>query len=215
MPNPSVKGSANGVTQVRCTLSVAGARRHAVVAPLPRTLGITKSAVLSSSKVGAFGVRLNSHEAAPQDAREGVRMADSCRHAEDGSPGGCSGPADRRATSHPKRQPAKPFRAGGHRMQVLHATASNASTATADSSCGYAAAQRRGPRGSSAWSRTHRCRATRSRVPSSNPAPVCRGPVLPNPSFNRTRYGRPPWPGRRYAVHFRQPGQGVPPPRAG
>jgi len=39
--------------------------------------------------------------------------------------------------------------------------------------------------------------------------------ALPNPSFNRTRYGRPPWPGWRYAVHFRQPGQGVPPPRAG
>ena len=39
--------------------------------------------------------------------------------------------------------------------------------------------------------------------------------VRPNPSFNRTRGGRPPWPGRRYAVHFRQPGQGVLPPRAG
>ena len=39
--------------------------------------------------------------------------------------------------------------------------------------------------------------------------------VLPNPSFNRTRYGRPPWPGWRYAVHFRQPGQGVLPSRAG
>ena len=23
----------------------------------------------------------------------------------------------------------------------------------------------------------------------------------PNPSFNRTRYGRPPWPELRYAVH--------------
>jgi hypothetical protein len=39
--------------------------------------------------------------------------------------------------------------------------------------------------------------------------------ATPNPSFNRTRYGRPPWPGRRYAVHFRQPGQGVLPQRAG
>jgi hypothetical protein len=34
-------------------------------------------------------------------------------------------------------------------------------------------------------------------------------PARPNPSFNRTRYGMPPWPGRRYAVHCRQPGQGV------
>ena len=33
--------------------------------------------------------------------------------------------------------------------------------------------------------------------------------VRANPSVNRTRYGRPPWPGRRYAVHFRQPGQAV------
>ena len=33
--------------------------------------------------------------------------------------------------------------------------------------------------------------------------------VGPNPSFNRTRYGRAPWPGRRYAVHFRRPGAGV------
>ena len=30
-----------------------------------------------------------------------------------------------------------------------------------------------------------------------------------NPSVNRTRYGRPAWPGMRYAVHFRQPGQAV------
>ena len=33
--------------------------------------------------------------------------------------------------------------------------------------------------------------------------------ALPNPSVNRTHYGRPAWPGRRYAVHFRQPGQAV------
>ena len=39
--------------------------------------------------------------------------------------------------------------------------------------------------------------------------------ALPNLSVNRTRYGRPPWPGWRYAVHFRQPGQGVLPPHAG
>jgi hypothetical protein len=37
----------------------------------------------------------------------------------------------------------------------------------------------------------------------------------PNHSLNRTRYGRPPWPGLRYAVHFLSPGQGVLPPRAG
>ena len=36
-----------------------------------------------------------------------------------------------------------------------------------------------------------------------------------NPSVNRTRYGRPAWPGRRYAVHFRQPGQAVLPQRSG
>jgi hypothetical protein len=40
-------------------------------------------------------------------------------------------------------------------------------------------------------------------------------PPRPNPSLNRTRYGRPPWPGLRYAVHFLSPGQGVLPPRAG
>jgi len=45
------------------------------------------------------------------------------------------------------------------------------------------------------------------------PRPQCR--VLPNPSVNRTRYGKSPWPGWRYAVHFRHPGQGVLPPRAG
>ena len=45
----------------------------------------------------------------------------------------------------------------------------------------------------------------------SNPTVAAR----PNPSFNRTRYGRPPWPGRRYALHFRQPGQGVLPQHAG
>ena len=33
--------------------------------------------------------------------------------------------------------------------------------------------------------------------------------VLPNPSLEARPNGRPPGPGRRYAVHFRQPGPGV------
>ena len=33
--------------------------------------------------------------------------------------------------------------------------------------------------------------------------------VMPNPSLKRSANGRPPGPGRRYAVHFRQPGPGV------
>jgi hypothetical protein len=33
--------------------------------------------------------------------------------------------------------------------------------------------------------------------------------VRPNPSFKRRANGKPPGPGRRYAVHFRQPGPGV------
>jgi len=54
-------------------------------------------------------------------------------------------------------------------------------------------------------------RATRGGLRrSSTPSPAGqRMKLMPNPSFNRTRYGRPPWPGWRYAVHFRQPGQGV------
>jgi hypothetical protein len=37
-----------------------------------------------------------------------------------------------------------------------------------------------------------------------------------NPSLNhRTHYGRPSWPGLRYAVHFPSPGQAVPPQRSG
>jgi hypothetical protein len=37
-----------------------------------------------------------------------------------------------------------------------------------------------------------------------------------NPSLNhRTRYGGLSWPGLRYAVHFRSPGQAIPPQRAG
>ena len=39
--------------------------------------------------------------------------------------------------------------------------------------------------------------------------------VRPNPSLNRTRYGKAPWPGHRYAVHFPCPGQGALPPRSG
>ena len=50
------------------------------------------------------------------------------------------------------------------------------------------------------WLRAGRC-------PSTN--------ASPNQSVNRTRYGRPAWPGRRYTVHFRQPGQAVLPQRAG
>jgi hypothetical protein len=34
-------------------------------------------------------------------------------------------------------------------------------------------------------------------------------PAGPNPSLKRSANGRPPGPGRRYAVHFRQPGPGV------
>ena len=33
--------------------------------------------------------------------------------------------------------------------------------------------------------------------------------AVPNPSFKRSDNGRPPSPGRRYTVHFRQPGLGV------
>ena len=36
-------------------------------------------------------------------------------------------------------------------------------------------------------------------------------PALPNPSVKPSPNGGPPGPGRRYAVHFRQPGPGVPP----
>jgi hypothetical protein len=35
------------------------------------------------------------------------------------------------------------------------------------------------------------------------------GGVLPNPSFKRSTNGRPPAPGRWYAVHFHRPGAGV------
>ncbi|CAD5374024.1 hypothetical protein RA210_U460005 [Rubrivivax sp. A210] len=40
-------------------------------------------------------------------------------------------------------------------------------------------------------------------------------PLRPNPSLNRTSYGRPPWPELRYAVHSLSSGQGVLPPLAG
>jgi hypothetical protein len=40
--------------------------------------------------------------------------------------------------------------------------------------------------------------------------------VRPNPSLNhRTRYGGLSWPGLRYTVHFRSPGQAIPPQRSG
>ncbi|CAD5374683.1 hypothetical protein RA210_U680004 [Rubrivivax sp. A210] len=39
--------------------------------------------------------------------------------------------------------------------------------------------------------------------------------MMPNPSLNRTSYGRPPWPVLRYTVHYLSPGQGVLPPLAG
>ncbi len=39
--------------------------------------------------------------------------------------------------------------------------------------------------------------------------------VRPNTSLNhRTRYGGPSWPGLRYTVHFRGPGQTIPPQRS-
>ena len=41
--------------------------------------------------------------------------------------------------------------------------------------------------------------------------PRSSGAVLPNPSLKLSPNGEPPGPGRRYAVHFRQPGPGVPP----
>ena len=45
---------------------------------------------------------------------------------------------------------------------------------------------------------------------SSKPPWLCRPcEVVPNPSLEARPNGRPPGPGRRYAVHFRQPGPGV------
>ena len=35
--------------------------------------------------------------------------------------------------------------------------------------------------------------------------------LMPNPSLEARPNGMPPGPGRRYAIHFRQPGPGVPP----
>jgi len=52
------------------------------------------------------------------------------------------------------------------------------------------------------------CPAVQSCKPAS--APVCAAPpALPNPSLKRSANGRPPGPGRRYAVHFHRPGPGV------
>ena len=48
--------------------------------------------------------------------------------------------------------------------------------------------------------------------PRSHGAQAARGirrHAVPNPSFKRSANGRPPSPGRRYTVHFRQPGLGV------
>jgi hypothetical protein len=42
-----------------------------------------------------------------------------------------------------------------------------------------------------------------------NASHASRGSLRSNPSFNRRANGRPPGPGRRYVVHFRQPGPGV------
>ena len=48
-------------------------------------------------------------------------------------------------------------------------------------------------------------------VPRNSPHSQLRGPApaLPNPSVNRSANGRPPAPGRWYAVHFHRPGAGV------
>jgi hypothetical protein len=40
---------------------------------------------------------------------------------------------------------------------------------------------------------------------------LCRASVKPNPSLKLSPNGGPPGPVWRYAVHFRQPGPGVPP----
>ena len=51
-----------------------------------------------------------------------------------------------------------------------------------------------------AVSRSHSAQAARG---------MSRRRAVPNPSFKRSANGRPPGPGRRYPVHFRQPGPGV------
>jgi hypothetical protein len=55
----------------------------------------------------------------------------------------------------------------------------------------------------------------REHVPSVIMMFIGRHRLRPNPSLNRTRHGMPARPGRRYAVHFRQPGLAVMPRRAG
>ena len=62
--------------------------------------------------------------------------------------------------------------------------------------------------------RTARTSSRCPAVPSCKPAsgPVCAAPpALPNPSLKRSANGMSPGPGRRYAVHFRQPGPGATP----
>ena len=56
-----------------------------------------------------------------------------------------------------------------------------------------------------------------ARLRSPQPLPAIRANLraAPNPSSNRTHHGRSAWPGRRYAVHFRQPGQAALPRCAG
>ncbi|CAD5373548.1 hypothetical protein RA210_U340006 [Rubrivivax sp. A210] len=60
------------------------------------------------------------------------------------------------------------------------------------------------------------CSSKTSRPSSSSTGFACFLPRMrPNPSLNRTSYGRPPWPELRYAVHFLSSGQGALPPPAG
>jgi len=193
---------------VRCTFSPARAWRLAVGPASTRTLGITNAAVLCSSKVSAFEVRSiatrRRHRRTPERKPEWpilvatptmnypavalVQQTEVLRRTQSARLRGRSSLEVTECKFFTSPRPPLPQ---AHRLAVRRLL-KDAVREVILRGAGHTAV---GPP-------DRECR------PLTQPR-ASRGPVLPNPSFNRTRYGRPPWPGWRYAVHFRQPGQGV------
>ena len=204
--------------EVRGTLSQPGPRRPASAGRLARTLGAEMSALHCSSRISAWRRGLNSHEAiAP------LRLI--CRVRCIGKPAAelriqglqIQAPRPSRVATKDKnstRQVGAEFRVGSFGTQsVLGAVAISSTIAQHTRSGGLQPLV-----GAAAGNMR---RALKSAVPQRlagrqlRPRPYSEKPSAPNPSLNRTSYGRPPWPGLRYAVHYLSPGQGVLPPPAG
>ena len=225
MPNPSLKRSANGrppgpVWRYAVHFRQPGPSHPAAGGRLARTLGIREQQLRYASRVSAFRRELNSHDAAqPQCIRR--RRASDQEQPHVVAPRRAlksSLAAQAQADHEPELEEAAVLRLASNLGLPLLRWISAAIRPAKSYQAGAGTVgdrQRRTGKAVGCRCGRQRRRGVSSRHLSSRRAegrvrPVCSPRALmPNPSLKRSANGRPPAPGRWYAVHFHRPGAGV------